>query len=194
MAIVNCSQARALMSEQLDGRLSDTVASGLAEHIAQCTACQTRWQAMQHVARFFQDVDMALPPLDFTARVINRLTARELDRVAVRSARAQTVLAWATMACALLIVVTALVLSVSGMPSQAIATPSLDMVSLSLRASDAVVWTSLLIGSVFQVVDRLAELVPLSLLLVGTAWLAAGTGVLAYTVASLIAAYQPART
>jgi len=61
---MHCDQVRALMSEFLDGELPTAVQQSVNDHIRQCPACATEWQAWQRTHRL---VTVNLPVLEPSA-------------------------------------------------------------------------------------------------------------------------------
>lgn len=73
---MQCEQTSELMSLHLDGLVSDEEWQEVRTHLMGCDACSARWAAMSRVATLFEAVPMAQPPLDFTARLMNRVADR----------------------------------------------------------------------------------------------------------------------
>ena len=73
---MQCEQVSELMSLHLDGYVSDEAWEEVDTHLATCGACSARWAAFNRVAALFAAEPMAQPPLDFTARLMNRVADR----------------------------------------------------------------------------------------------------------------------
>ena len=181
-----------LMSEWLDARLDAESTGRLQEHLATCSECRTRWHALRHVSSVFQSAEVALPPPDFTARVMQRIQAAEpVARRPVFALRSAT-LAWGTLAATLILLCT-MVVFYGSTPAQVSGDsgPSLNFVSLSMQISNAALQAATAVGSVLSIAAKLGQMVPGPALVLIFAWLGIGTIALSITVASLVAAYQP---
>ncbi|MFN8482772.1 MAG: zf-HC2 domain-containing protein [Anaerolineae bacterium] len=73
---MQCEQISELMSLHLDGLASDEEWQAVGAHMLGCGACSARWTALSRVTTLFDDVPMAQPPPDFTARLMNRVADR----------------------------------------------------------------------------------------------------------------------
>ncbi len=77
---MNCGQLSQLMSLSLDDALDGAQTSLLRSHLAECSACQVEWAAMQQVSHLLSSAPMIAPPPGFTLRVTQRLDSRETKR------------------------------------------------------------------------------------------------------------------
>lgn len=188
MPIIQCSHARMLMSEHLDGRLSDDVLHALDQHVNMCSSCWAYWQALQKVSALFQTADFALPPPDFTARVMSRLSARADNERARQWAGA---LAWGSLAAAFVLVAAIFIVYALQLPAVAATRPSANILGLSMQVSNAVLWTVRLLDSSVVITQSLSRVIPAPLLLASLIWGLVGTIALSFTVAGLVGAYQP---
>jgi predicted anti-sigma-YlaC factor YlaD len=189
---MNCQNARLLMSEWLDARLDANSIVGLREHMTTCPNCRAHWHALQHVSSVFQSADVAMPPPDFTARVMQRIQAAQpVARRPLLAVRTAT-LAWGTLAATLFLLCT-MVVFYGSTPSQpgSASGPSLNFVSLSMQISDSAIQAATAVGGAISIASRLGDIVPRPALVLIFAWLGIGTIALSITVASLVAAYQP---
>ena len=73
---MQCERVSELMSLHLDGRVSDEEWQHVDSHLVSCPACSARWAAFNRVASLFEAVPMAQPPVDFSARLMNRVADR----------------------------------------------------------------------------------------------------------------------
>ncbi|MFN8499376.1 MAG: zf-HC2 domain-containing protein [Anaerolineae bacterium] len=73
---MQCEQTSELMSLHLDGLVSDEEWQEVRTHLVGCDACSAQWTAMSRVATLFEAAPMAQPPVDFTARLMNRVADR----------------------------------------------------------------------------------------------------------------------
>ena len=190
--MMKCENARLLMSELLDSRLDANGVGRLREHMAGCADCRTRWYALQHVSSVFQSADVALPPPDFTARVMQRIQAAETEARRPMFVLRSATLAWGTLAATLVLLCT-LIIAYGSTPAQTSSAsgPSLNFVSLSMQISDSALQAATAVGGLMSVADKIGEIVPAPALVLIFAWLGFGTIALSITVASLVAAYQP---
>jgi len=188
---MKCDDARLMMSEFLDGRLREAEVRNLNHHLLLCTACRPRWQAMQQVSALFQAADVALPPPDFTARVMKGVRHIEAERRAGFVRGQSPLYAWGAMGAAVVLLGAVLVISVLSSVQNADAGPSVSFLSLSMAISSAAIRAATLIEGSLTALSRVAGPVPFSLLVLALAWMVAGTLALAFTVGSLIGSYRP---
>ena len=186
--MMKCNDARLLMSGALDGQLNDGEMCAVNAHMEMCAACRQRWQAMQQVSNLFRTADVALPPPDFTRRVMLRLSRREYREVAAPSRSHAVALAWGAAALSVGLVLSLLVLSLSTAMGGA---DSASFLSLSLRVSGSAVRAATLVDSAARTAASIMSALPLTAVALLLLWLTMGTVGLAITVASLVAGYQP---
>jgi predicted anti-sigma-YlaC factor YlaD len=96
---MRCEQAGEMMSARLDGRLDDVDAALLAEHVAECPACQAEWHRLQALDHLLASAPMVPAPVSLRVLVLARLGRREQARRAIIGG---TALALGTVALALL--------------------------------------------------------------------------------------------
>jgi predicted anti-sigma-YlaC factor YlaD len=96
---MRCEQAGEMMSARLDGRLDDVDATLLAEHVAECPACQAEWRRLQALDHLLASAPMVPAPVSLRVLVSARLSRREQARRAIIGG---TALALGTVALALL--------------------------------------------------------------------------------------------
>lgn len=94
-----CERTGEMMSARLDGRLDDVDVALLAEHVAECPACQAKWRRLQALDHLLSSAPMAPAPASLRALVLVRLSRREQARRAIIGG---TALALGTVALALL--------------------------------------------------------------------------------------------
>ena len=96
---MRCEQAGEMMSARLDGRLDNVDATLLAEHVAECPACQAEWRRLQTLDHLLASAPMVPAPVSLRVLVSARLSRREQARRAIIGG---TALALGTVALALL--------------------------------------------------------------------------------------------
>lgn len=190
--MMKCDNARLFMSAWLDDCLDVDSERALRDHVLTCSDCRMRWYALRHVSSVFQSAEAALPPPDFTAKVMRRIQAANAVNDRPRFALPSAALAWGTLA-ATLVLLFALIVSYGAAPAQQVADggPSLNLVSLSMQISNSALHTATAVGGLLTIASELGNIVPRPALALIALWLILGTVALALTVAGLVAAYQP---
>jgi hypothetical protein len=190
--MLKCDNARMLMSAWLDDYLEEDGKRALRDHVLTCADCRMRWHAMRHVSSLFQSAETALPPPDFTARVMRRVQTANAQSRPARFMLPSRSLAWGTVA-ATVVLLFALIVSYGTAPAQQVADggPSLNFVSLSMQISNSALRAATAVGGVINIASDLGRIVPRPALALMVLWLVFGTIALSFTVAGLIAAYQP---
>jgi anti-sigma factor RsiW len=190
--MMNCNEARSLMSQALDGVLTERAVEEINPHVRRCAACYTHWQAMQHVSALFRGAGAASPPDDFTARVMQQVYLQQPRYIGRRMASYPLrTFVWATGAVAAMLAVVALAVAAPGVASSG-GGASVSLLNLSMAVSSAAISTAALIQSLLAVPLRIGAMIPVPALALLALWLVVGTAVLGFTVGSLVAAYQPA--
>jgi len=82
---MQCPDASELMSLSMDAQLDPAEEQRLAEHLHSCDACRTLWEHMQAACALFNEPQMALPPVELTARVMRRVRRQKRPIAAARS-------------------------------------------------------------------------------------------------------------
>ena len=82
---MQCPDASELMSLSMDTQLDAAQEQRLAEHLRSCEACRTLCENMQAACELFRDPEMALPPVDLTARVMTRVRRQSRPFAAARN-------------------------------------------------------------------------------------------------------------
>lgn len=190
--MMKCKNARLLMSAWLDDCLEADGKRGLRDHVLTCSDCRVRWHALRHVSSVFQSAEVALPPPDFTAQVMRRIQAASAERERPLLSGRSGVLAWGTLA-ATLVLLFALIASYGTAPAQPITDsgPSLNFVRLSMQISNSALRAATAVGGLLAIGSELSRIVPRPALVLIGLWLVMGTVALSFTVAGLVAAYQP---
>lgn len=70
---MRCTDARAVMMELLDDLADSAQQAALLSHVAECAACRAEWRALQELDALLTAAPMAVPPPDFTQRVLTRV-------------------------------------------------------------------------------------------------------------------------
>jgi hypothetical protein len=74
---VDCANAQALLSRQLDGTLGPAIAAKVEDHLARCTACRSLHEAFEDEQGMLREVWAPVTaPADFASRVAARATER----------------------------------------------------------------------------------------------------------------------
>ncbi len=102
---MHCEQANEMMSLRLDGRLDETKAAVLDEHLSRCTMCQVQWQRLQRLHRGLASAPMLKAPVRLRVNVMTHLSRQDRTRRAVAGG---LVLALGTVALALIAIVPAI--------------------------------------------------------------------------------------
>ena len=80
---MRCEQAGEMMSARLDGRLDDTAAALLEDHLPGCSACQAEWRGLQALDSLLASAPTARAPAKLRVLVLARLSRREQARRAI---------------------------------------------------------------------------------------------------------------
>jgi len=187
---MNHDKARLLMSEYLDGRLGDDEVGALNDHLQTCPSCLSYWKALQRVTQVFQTAEVALPPPDFTARLMRRLNGETTRGYRDRQ---PSPFAWAAVAAAFVVLAAGVMLYALQLPTTGHNGPSADVFGLSMNVSRAVLLAVRLVGMTETIIHDLVRSIPTPVLLLGLLWMIVGILVLIYALVSLINACQPRR-
>jgi anti-sigma factor RsiW len=189
---MRCDEARWLMSESLDRRLSESSSGKLQTHLQTCCACLSRWQAMQHVSSLFAAADFAKPPPDFTARVMKRVQTAEQAKAAHVFERPPLAVAWA-IATTILLLAAVLALYAVQTPAAVAnsAAPSIDLPAVAVQISGEAIGGAILFEKVATAAYDVTRIVPQAAISVILGWMVFGTLALAITLAGVINSYWP---
>ena len=80
---MECQHASTLMSQRLDGQLSENQESGLDEHLATCVCCRDEWEELQALDMLFAEPLVIPAPVQFKGMVMERIRRREQAKRAV---------------------------------------------------------------------------------------------------------------
>jgi anti-sigma factor RsiW len=188
---LTCDKARVLMSEQLDGLIAPPALQELNQHLQACLDCTARWQTLRRVSSLFEGAEMALPPPDFTSRVINRLAVAGAQSETAMHRRSLWFAGAAMATTAALLIVVAMTMTAAAGRTVVASGPSLDILSMSMNVSGAAIWLATMVHSTLAIAGNIFTFVPPLTIVLFLMWLTAGTLGLAVTVASLVGAYQP---
>ncbi|MBM4046549.1 MAG: hypothetical protein FJ279_15670 [Planctomycetes bacterium] len=79
---MDCTHARALMQEYLDGGLADEMASALNAHVATCRACRREMASYRVVFNVLDGQNLASAPVGITTRIMAAVTTSPRRREA----------------------------------------------------------------------------------------------------------------
>jgi hypothetical protein len=182
-----------MMSQLLDDCLSAANTARLNTHLESCTDCRKRWQSMQHLSAIFRDADLAQPPPDFTARVMNQIAARYVvtERQIRPLVRLPSGAVAATLVLASMTVIAFAALADGGQwhlsPSG-----SPDALDLSMAASGALLQTVGIADQIVRTAASVGRLIPAPAFIAAFLWLTFGVLALGTTLVTLLYAYRPA--
>ena len=80
---MECQPASALMSQRLDGQLTETEMATLDEHLEACVCCQAEWETLQALDALFAEPAMVPAPANFKGVVMERIRRRDQAKRAI---------------------------------------------------------------------------------------------------------------
>lgn len=100
----DCEKCQALLDAYRDGELDEDDESFITDHLAQCAACQTKWQEMQRLAALLAvwAAEEIEPPADLRQKIFTQLEAQLVVKQQFRRKRLEKALPWLAAAVLLL--------------------------------------------------------------------------------------------
>lgn len=192
MSPTQCRHVRRLMSEYDDGQAEDAAAI-IQAHVATCSNCRQHWLALQRLSATLRASTMAQPSPHFTKTLMSRLPRPETRPLSALRPVSPAWAALATVSIVLVLVAMTALFSAAVAAGQATdAATSVDLVSLSMSVSGAVLRSASLAQYSLRAAHGVLGIIPWPLLLLALSWLITGTIALGVTVAHLVGRYQPA--
>lgn len=100
----DCEKCQVLLDAYRDGELDEDDAAFVTNHLAQCAACQTKWQEMQKLATLLTAwaAEEIEPPADLRQKIFTQLEAQPVVKQQSRRKHLEKALPWLAAAVLLL--------------------------------------------------------------------------------------------